>query len=153
MTQILALIPLEQTNKNFLIFIAGHVCTISCGQVQCALEENEQSVLHAFDVMKPPEYTIADVTPAVYPSKPACRWIVAYRHNADEIDAFHADEAFESITLSMPYNVRVDQKYIRGTTSRKLAAYVIVYGVNCKCHREVDEDLLDLGVSEVKSEI
>ncbi|XP_037024955.1 uncharacterized protein LOC119066535 [Bradysia coprophila] len=133
---------------------SGHICTFSCGQAQCALEENEQSVLHAFRVMAPPEYTITDVTPAVYPSKPACRWIVAYAPSDNTINSLNADEAFESITRTIPYNVRVDQKYIRGTTSRKSAAYVVVYGVNCRCHKEVPtEDIFSFTVSEVKCEI
>ncbi|KAG4068825.1 hypothetical protein HA402_004973 [Bradysia odoriphaga] len=133
---------------------SGHTCTFSCGQAKCALEENEQNVLHAFRVMKPPEYTVTDVTPAVYPSRPACRWIVAYAPNDDTINSFKADEAFESITRTIPYNVRVDQKYIRGTTSQKSAAYVVVYGVNCRCHKEVPTaGTFSFTVSEVKCEI
>lgn len=109
---------------------------------------------HAFDVMKPSEYTITDVTPAVYPCEPACRWIVAYTHNHDAVDSFNADEAFESITRSIPYNVRIDQKYIRGTTSQKSAAYVVVYGVNCRCHKEtVENDVFGFTVNEVKFRI
>lgn len=121
--------------------------------MKCALDENEQSVLHAFDVMRPPEYTITDVTPAVYPFEPVCRWIVAYKHSGDTANPFDADEAFDCITRSIPYNVRIDQRYVRGTTSRLPAAYVVVYGVNCKCHKDIGEEIFSFTVGEMKCEI
>lgn len=90
--------------------------------------------------MKPPEFAITDVTPAVYASEPACRWIVAYVHNNEAVSAFNADETFEDITRSIPSNVRINQKYIRGNTSQMSAAYVVVYGVNCRCQKEITDE-------------
>lgn len=120
--------------------------------MKCALEENESSVLHAFTILTPSDYTIADVTPAVYPSEPACRWIVAYIHKTDAVTAFNADETFEELTTSIPHNVRINQKYLRGNSSQVTAAYVVVYGVTCKCQKEVT-DFFNFSVNdEVKIE-
>lgn len=118
----------------------GHVCSLSCGEAKCALDENEKSILHTFNLMKPSEFAITDVTPAVYASEPACRWIIAYVHNNEAVSAFNADETFEDITRSIPSNVRVNQKYIRGNTSQMSAAYVVVYGVNCRCQKETADE-------------
>lgn len=103
--------------------------------------------------MKPPEFSISDVTPAVYPSEPACRWIVAYVHNNEAVSAFNADETFEDITRSVPSNVRINQKYIRGNTSQVSAAYVVVYGVNCRCQKETASDVFSYATNGVKVEI
>ncbi|KAG4068899.1 hypothetical protein HA402_005047 [Bradysia odoriphaga] len=129
-----------------------HVCTLSCGQVKCASEENENSVLHAFTTMKPDEFVISDITPAVYPSDPACRWIVGYTHHVDAVTASNADETFEDITRSIPNNVRINQRYIRGSTIHLPAAYVVVYGVNCKCQKET-VDIFNFALNEGKYEV
>lgn len=101
--------------------------------------------------MKPAEYNITDITPAVYPSDPACRWMVAYKHSSEPVTAFNADETFEDITRSVPHNVRINQKFIRGQTSHVVAAYVVMYGVNCQCHKET-EDIFSVSVNGVKFE-
>ncbi|XP_037024953.1 uncharacterized protein LOC119066533 isoform X3 [Bradysia coprophila] len=128
-----------------------HVCTFSCGQVKCASEENEKIALHAFNMMKPPEYTITDLTPALYPADPACRWIVAYTHKSDEVTTYNAEETFESITRTIPYNVRIDQKYIRGTAAQMSEAYIVVYSVNCRCQKET-ADVFNMLLNEAKFE-
>lgn len=136
--------------KNGFSF-SDHVCTISCAQVQCAKEEYEASVYHAFNIMKPPNYSIIEVTSAVFPADPMCRWIVAYIHDNEPVSCFNADEIFEDITRSIPNNVRINQKYIRGNSSQVLAAYVIVYSVNCRCHQQSSE-IYDFTVNEIKCE-
>lgn len=110
-----------------------HVCTVKCGQVKCAKEENEKLALHAFSLMKPTDYAITEVTPAIFPSDPICRWIVAYSHFIEPITTYMAEEKFEEITRSIPNNVKVVQRYIRQNSSQLFAAYVVVYGVNCRC--------------------
>ncbi|KAJ6646733.1 hypothetical protein Bhyg_01947 [Pseudolycoriella hygida] len=114
---------------------AVHVCTLSCGQVKCAREQNEQSVYHAFTIMKPSSYNIIEVTPAVFGSDPSCRWIVAYTHVSQPVDFSNTKRKFEEITRSIPNNVRIMEKYIRRNSTQLFAAYVVVYGVNCECRK------------------
>jgi len=86
--------------------------------------------------MKPSDYTIAEVSPAVFASDPFCRWIVAYTHITEPVSSFNADETFEDITRSIPNNVRVVQKYITAKSSQHLAGYIVEYGINCKCRKQ-----------------
>ncbi|XP_037024950.1 uncharacterized protein LOC119066533 isoform X1 [Bradysia coprophila] len=141
----------RSTNGNMNGNETAHVCSLSCGEAKCALDENEKSILHTFNLMKPSEFSITDVTPAVYASEPACRWIVAYVHNNEAVSAFNADDTFEDITRSIPSNVRINQKYIRGSTSQVSAAYVVVYGVNCRCQKE-PTDVCSYSGNDVKTE-
>lgn len=115
------------------------------------MEENEKSVVHSFTIMTPSEYTIIDLTPAIYPTEPLCRWMVAYTHKTDAVTAFNADETFDELTASIPHNVRINQKYLRGNSSQAVAAYMVVYGVNCKCQKEAT-DFFNFSVNEVKFE-
>lgn len=117
------------------------MCTISCAQVQCAKEENEASAFHAFNILKPSGFVIAEITPTLFPSGPMCRWIVAYRHLIEPISSFNADETFDEITRSTPLNVKIVQKYIRWNSSQLFAAYVVVYGVNCRCQKPTNDPL------------
>src|ERR1700744_4940083 len=87
--------------------LSEHVCTIKCGHVKCAMDENEKSALHAFAIMKPSGYDILEITPAVFPSDPTCRWIVAYTNTNEPVSSFEADKTFKSITRSTPNNVRI----------------------------------------------
>lgn len=136
---------------------SDHVCTIACGEVKCAAEENENSVLHAFTIMKPQDYAITDVTPALLDSDPNCRsstncrWIVAYTHINELVSSYNAYETFEAITRSIPNNVRIVQKYIRRHSSQMLAAYVVVYGVNCRCQKQ-SMNIFNFSVTEMKCE-
>lgn len=117
--------------------------------MKCAAEENEQSALHAFNMMKPRLYTITDLTPALYPADPTCRWIVAYSHKSDEITTYNAEETFDDITRTIPYNVRVDQKYIRGAAAQMSEAYIVVYSVNCRCQKDAT-DVFSVFMNETK---
>lgn len=130
---------------------SGHVCNLSCGQVKCAFEENESNVLHAFSIMKPSDYTIIELSPTIFASDPICRWIVAYTHITESVSLDSADETFDDITRSIPYNVRVVEKYVRRRSSQLLAAYVVVYGVNCRCQKQNCDPLTtqSLGVFSV----
>lgn len=74
----------ENENKSSFL---GHICTISCGQVDCAAEENEKRALHAFSIMKPSDYKILEVTPTLFASDPICRWIVSYTHIIEPVSA------------------------------------------------------------------
>ncbi len=120
--------------------------------VKCATEENEKGAFHAFNIMKPSDYKIIEVTPALFASEPICRWIVAYTHSLDSISSYNADETFDDITRSTPNNVKVIQKYIRSKSSQLLAAYVVVYGVNCRCKKE-SSDIFSFEMTEVKCEV
>ncbi|KAG4068834.1 hypothetical protein HA402_004982 [Bradysia odoriphaga] len=129
-----------------------HICTISCGQVKCAAEENEMGALHAFSIMKPSDYKIIEVIPALFASDPICRWIVAYTHAVDPVSSYNGDETFADITRSTPNNVTVIQKYIRHKSSHLLAAYVVVYGVNCWCQSKQSE-MYNYEMNEIKYEV
>ncbi|XP_037024949.1 uncharacterized protein LOC119066532 [Bradysia coprophila] len=129
-----------------------HICTINCGQVKCATEENEMGALHAFSIMKPDDYKIIEVIPALFASDPICRWIVAYTHTVDPVSSYNGDETFADITRSTPNNVTVIQKYIRHRSSQLLPAYVVVYGVNCRCQSKQSE-LYNYEVNEIKYEV
>lgn len=137
---------------NYPFTLSEHVCTISCGHVNCAMEENEKSALHAFAIMKPCGYAIQEITPAVFSSDPTCRWIVAYTHITEPVSSFNADKTFKNITRSTPNNVRVIQKYIRGKSSQMLAAYVVVYGVNCRCQGDI-LNTFDFPMNGIKCEV
>lgn len=128
------------------------MCTISCGQVKCVMDGHEMSVLHAFTIMKPVDYSILDVTPALFPVDPICRWIVAYTHINEPVSSFNADETFKDITRSTPNNVVVLQRYIRRASTHLLAAYVVVYGVNCKCEDQ-SSGAFSFSANEIKLEI
>lgn len=128
------------------------MCTVSCGHVKCASEDNQSSVSHAFTLMKSPDYDITEVIPTQFASNPICRWIVTYRHINDPVSSFNVVEKFEDITRSTPNNVRIVEKYIRGNSSKHSAAYVVVYGVNCRCHK-VSLDLFNFSTNEIKCEI
>lgn len=129
------------------------MCTLTCGHVECAKEENKSSVLHSFTSMKPPAYEIADVIPAQFAAAPCCRWIVTYIHTSEPVASFNtADEKFDVITTSIPNNVRINQKYVTRNSSQHSAAYVVVYGVNCQCHKE-SSDVLHFAINEIKCEI
>lgn len=125
--------------------------------MKCAFEENEQRVLHTFSVMKPSDFNITEVTPTLFGSDPICRWIVAYRHNSEPVSPINADETFADITRSIPNNVKVIQKYIRRNSSQLVAAYVVVYGVNCRCQSEdplnPQEPVDVFNLSEIKYEV
>lgn len=101
--------------------------------------------------MKPSDYTITEVTPAVFASEPICRWIVGYRHVTEPVFSLNAEDKFDEITTSIPNNVRVVQKYIRRNSTQLFAAYVIAYGVNCRCHKP-SADEVNFSLSAVKHE-
>lgn len=104
--------------------------------MKCAAEENENGAVHAFSIMKPSDYNIIEVIPAQFAADPICRWIVAYTHTVEPVSLYNAEETFADIIRSTPNNVTVIQKYIRHKSSQLLAAYVVVYGVNCRCQSE-----------------
>lgn len=122
--------------KKF-ISVSEHVCTTSCSQVKCVMEGNEKSALHAFAITKPSDYAITEVIPGQYGSDPTCRWIVAYSHFIEPVSFFNSEEKFQEITRSMPNNVTVVQKYVRGNSSKLFAAYIVVYGVKCRCQKPI----------------
>lgn len=105
--------------------------------MKCAKEDSEKNVLHAFTLMKPPDYAITEVIPAQFASDPTCRWMVAYSHFIEPVTPVNADEKFDEITKSIPNNVKVIQKYVRCNSSSLFAAYVVVYGVKCRCQKPV----------------
>lgn len=72
----------------------------------------------------------------MYGSEPTCRWIVAYSHFTEPISAYNAEEKFADITRSIPNNVTVVQKYIRWNSTQLFAAYIVVYGVKCRCLKQ-----------------
>lgn len=113
------------------------MCSKSCSQVKCAKEGNEKNVLHAFSIMKPSDYAITEVIPAQFASEPTCRWMVAYSHFIEPVSAYNSEEKFDEITKSLPDNVKVIQKYVRGNSTQLFAAYVVVYGVKCRCLKPV----------------
>lgn len=133
--------------------LSEHICTISCGQVKCASEESETDALHAFSIMKPSDYKIIEVIPTLFASDPVCRWIVAYTHTVEPVSSYNADETFVDITRSTPNNVTVIQKYIRHNSSQLEAAYVVVYGVNCRCQSKQSSGLYNYEVNEIKFEV
>lgn len=135
---LLSIISNFHKSEIILIFdFSAHVCTLQCGQVKCPTEENENSVFHAFDVMKPLDYTVTDLTAALFDTEPICRWIVAYTHITEPVDSVNKKEKFEDITRSIPNNVKVIDKFIRRNTTHVLAAYVVIYGVNCQCGKQI----------------
>ncbi|KAJ6646735.1 hypothetical protein Bhyg_01949 [Pseudolycoriella hygida] len=115
--------------------VSDHVCSLRCGQVKCASEENVNDVYHAFNILRSSEYSVEDVTPVLFKSKPTCRWIVAYKHDTEPIHYSNTDENFEEITRSIPNNVKAIENYVRVRNVQSSAAYVVVYGVNCRCEK------------------
>lgn len=105
--------------------------------MKCAKEDNEKKVLHAFSTTKPSDYAITEVIPAQFASDPTCRWMVAYSHFIEPVSFYNSEEKFEEITRSIPNNVRVVEKYVRCNSSRLFAAYVVVYGVKCRCQKPI----------------
>lgn len=87
--------------------------------------------------MKHSDYAITEVIPAQFASDPTCRWIVAYSHFTEPVSSYNSEEKFNEITKSIPKNVRVIQKYVRGKSSQLFAAYVVVYGVKCRCQNPI----------------
>ncbi|KAJ6646736.1 hypothetical protein Bhyg_01950 [Pseudolycoriella hygida] len=120
---------------NTISASADHVCNLNCGQVECASEAHVNDVFHAFSIFKSSEYTVEDVTPALFTSKPTCRWIVAYKHNSEPINYDNSDEKFEDITRSTPNNVKAIESFVRMNSVQSFAAYVVIYGVNCRCQK------------------
>lgn len=118
------------------------------------MPENEQSVLHAFNLMKPPDYAVTEVMPALFTSDPTCRWIVGYKHNTGPVSPFNTNDTFKRITRSIPNNVRIVQTYIRMESSRFSAAYVVEYGVNCTCQDQAQssEMISSIEMKEIKCE-
>lgn len=113
------------------------MCNNSCSRVKCVNEDNEKNVFHAFSVMKHSDYAITEVIPAQFSSDPPCRWIVAYSHFVEPVSSFNSDEKFDEITKQLPQNVKVVQQYVRRSSSKLFAAYVVVYAVKCRCQKPI----------------
>lgn len=120
----------------FSVFLE-HLCTDNCSYVRCAKEDNEKNVFHAFSITKSSDYAITEVIPIQFPSDPTCRWMVAYSHFNEPVSSHNSKEKFDEITKTIPNNVKVIQTYIRCSSSKLFAAYVVVYGVKCRCQKPI----------------
>ncbi|XP_037024962.1 uncharacterized protein LOC119066538 [Bradysia coprophila] len=129
--------PPMSVASNGIEHTAEHVCTNNCNYVRCAKEDNEKNVFHAFSIAKSSDYAITELIPTQFPSDPTCRWMVAYSHFNDPVSAHNLKEKFDEITKVIPKNVKVIQKYIRCNSSKLFAAYVVVYGVKCRCQKPI----------------
>lgn len=105
--------------------------------MKCHKEGDEKSALHAFSSVKPSDYAITEVIPAQFDSEPTCRWMVAYSHFIEPVSFYNSDDKFEEIIRTVPNNVKVLQKYVRCNSSKLFAAYVVVYGVKCRCQKPI----------------